>query len=173
MAFMATLAHLEADGRVLKYDAALEDDEQELRLLYVSPTLAEWIGTTLPTLISDLNDPLPPLDQFDAYGHVYASGLPLVFDRQFKVFQPRAVEPLGDGVWYIKTTDIRIFGWFWRRDVFVGVVGDTAYRCKTYNLYQGYRSVNVARFRDDLPLDEPKFIPGTNPDDVLSNYDLP
>jgi len=80
---------------------------------------------------------------------------------------------MGDGVWYLKTTDLRIFGWFWRKDIFLGVVADTKLRCQTHNLYQGYRTVNVERFRNELPLDEPKFIPGTDPDAVLSNYDIP
>src|ERR1700743_200257 len=35
---MATLAQIEAANGVLKYDADLDDDEQELRLLYASPT---------------------------------------------------------------------------------------------------------------------------------------
>jgi len=83
---MATVADIEKAGGVLKYDPGLDEDEQELRLLYVSPDLATWLRDTLPGLRSDLGDELSPLEQFDAYGHVYASGLPLVFDRQFKSF---------------------------------------------------------------------------------------
>ena len=135
--------------------------------------MATWITNILPGLASDFGSPLSPLEQFDTYAQVYASGLPLVFDQQFKVFQPRAIEPLGDGVWYLKTTDLRIFGWFWKRDCFVGVVADTAYRCKFYNLYQDYRTLTVPRFRNGLQLDEPKFIAGTDPNAVISNYDLP
>ena len=169
---MATASQLENAGKIHKYDPALEDDEQELRLFWTSPRLRVWVENDLPNLTSQWAVETPPLEQLDAFTAVYASGLPLVFEIQFKPFQPRAIQPLGDGVWYLKTPDLRIFGWFWRKDCFIGVVADTAERVKKHGLYEGYRG-DVVRFRNKLELDEPKFIPGTDPNAVISNYDLP
>ena len=169
---MATASQLDHAGQIHKYDPALDDDEQELRILWASPKLKAWVENELPNLTSQWDVETEPLEQLDAYMAVFASGLPLVFDRQFKPFQPKAIQPLGDGVWYLKTPDLRIFGWFWSKDCFIGVVADTAERVKKHALYEGYRG-EVVRFRDALDLDEPKFIPGTDPDAVLSNYDFP
>jgi len=157
---------------LFKLDPALDDDEQELRLLHTSPRLRAWLENELQGLQSAANIEMTPAEQLDALIHTYSSGLPLVFERDFKAFQPKPVQPIGDGVWYLKTPDLRIFGWFWRMDCFIGHVADTTERVKQFDLYQGYRG-EVIRFRDGLPLDEPKSIPGDDPNVVISNYDLP
>lgn len=169
---MATIAELEGSGELHRFDPALDPDEQELRLMYTSSKLKEWVTNELPKLDSQWDVANSPEMQFEEYMDVYASGLPLTLDRQIKAFQPKVLEPIGDGVWYLKTPDLRVFGWFYAKDCFIGVVADTAERVKTYNLYQGYRG-EVVHFRNALDLDEPKFIPGTDPDVVISNYDLP
>jgi hypothetical protein len=169
---MATIIVLEGAGVLHKLDPALEPDEQELRLLHTSDRLMGWLQGVLPALASQWDIESSPLEQLDAFVAIYTSGLPLVFERQFKAFHRRPIQAAGDGVWYLKTADLRVFGWFWQKDCFIGVVADTAERVKTHGLYEGYRG-EVVRFRDALDLDEPKFIPGENPDDVVSNYDLP
>jgi hypothetical protein len=54
----------------------------------------------------------------------------------------------------------------------VAAVADTAYRCKKFDLYAGYAG-EVVRFRNALDLDEPKFIPGDDPNAVVTNFDYP
>jgi hypothetical protein len=136
---MATLAELVAQGILHKYDPELDDDDQELRRVHASDRFKTWVEKDLCKLASAFGIEQTPEEQVDAFMAVYASGLPLVFDRDFKAFQPRAATPLGDGVWYLKTQDTRIFGWFWKKDCFIAVAADTAERCKMHNLYQGYR----------------------------------
>jgi hypothetical protein len=169
---MATVVQLTDAGLLHKFDPVLDPDEQELRLLHTSDKLKGWLENALPNLTSQWDIETSPLEQLDALIAIYAEGLPLVFERQFKAFHRKPIEPAGDGVWYLKTADLRVFGWFWKKDCFIGVVADTAERVKTYPLYQGYRG-EVIRFREALDLDEPKFIPGEDPDAVISNYDLP
>jgi hypothetical protein len=77
-----------------------------------------------------------------------------------------------DGIWELKTADLRIFGWFNVLDHFVGAAADTTDRVKQHNLYYGYAG-ETARFRDGLDLDPPKFIPGADPNAVVSNYTYP
>jgi hypothetical protein len=168
---MATIDELIAAQSMFKLDAGLEPDEQVLRLFYTSPPLRNWIENVLPTIESFHGSEIDPTGDLDALISIYASGLPLVFGRQFKAFHRKAFDHVGDGVWYLKTPDLRIFGWFHVRDCFIGVVANTFEMVKRHNLYQGHRG-EVIHFRNQLQLNEPKFIPGENPDDVLSNYDI-
>lgn len=169
---MATATVLEQNGVLFKLDAGLEPDEQELRLVHTSRRLMEWLRDDLPGFGSEWNIETSPLDQVAQFVADFGAGLPLTVGRQLKAFQRRPLQAVGDGVWYLKTADVRIFGWFWRKDCFIGAVADTAERCKTHRLYTGYRG-EVIRFRDSLDLDQPKFIPGEDPDAIVSNYCFP
>ena len=108
------------------------------------------------------------MEQVDGLVDVFCSGDTLTYGEQFK-----PLTHIKDGVWELKTPDIRIFGWFNRKDCFIGVVADDATRIKTYHLYHGYANVTTARFRDALDLDEPKYVTGDDPHAVVSNFDLP
>lgn len=160
---MATLAELDLAGDLWKVDLELAPDEQELRLVYASPRLKTWLTETLPQLGSTWAIEITPQEQVDALLVDFCLGEEIVYERMF-----RNIRPVGDGVWELKTADIRIFGWFCCKDVFVGHCADTAERIKEYNLYYGYRG-EVVRFRDELGLDSPKFVPGEDPNAVVSN----
>src|SRR6266446_1144006 len=169
---MATLLQLATniDGPLFKLDPVLDADELENRLIYASLKLRDWIQNILPALETFFEElDVSPAEQLDELIATYASGLPLTFEKQFKPFFLKLFESVGDGVWYLKTADLRIFGWFAKKDSSVGVVPDTFEHVKKHNLYQGYRG-EVVRFRNALPLDEPKFIPGDDPNAVISNY---
>ena len=161
---MATIAELVADGKLIRFDPQLDDGDQELRLLYMLPKFNNWLTVELPGLGSTWNIEESPAEQLDALLADYASGLALQFGTQFKWLRP-----VEKGIWELKTADIRVFGWFPKRDVFIAASADTAERLKTMTgLYRGYIDEAV-RFRENLPLDEPKFIPGDDPHAVLSN----
>ena len=164
---MATIAELVDAGSLFKLDPVLEPNKQEFRIVYTSPRLKDWLLTELPMLASSWDIETTPSEQLDALIAVYASGEPLTFERQFN-----PINPIGEGVWELKTADLRILGWFAVQDCFVGVVGDTAERVKRHGLYAGYRGEAV-RFREALPLDEPKFVEGDDPDAVVSNFTFP
>ena len=150
-----------------KFDASLPPHQQEFREFYAGPRLVKWMGDVLPSLGSTWKIELSPLEQLDAFMAVYASGDTLTYQYSFK-----PLTNLGDGIWQLKTADLRMFGWFHVQDCFVGGVGDTADRIKLHGLYAGYVGEAV-RFRDALDLDEPKFVPGDNPNAVVSNFDYP
>jgi hypothetical protein len=76
---------------------------------------------------------------------------------------------LGDGIWELKTADLRLFGWFLQKDCFIVSDIDDTGRIKQSNLYRGY-CLQAVRRRDALELNEPKFIRGDNPDDVVSDW---
>ncbi len=98
---------------------------------------------------------------------VYASGQTLTYRRAF-----HPIWHAGNGVWMLKTADLRVFGWFHARDCFVGHAANTAEQVKAHNLYHGYAG-EVVHFRNQLDLDEPKFVAGEDPNAVVSNLSPP
>jgi len=164
---MATLLELEERGDIFRLDPDLDPGQQEYRLFYTSPTLKKWIEDKLPILGSDRNIEELPNQQFDSLVEVYASGDTLTFGWTFK-----PLTNIGAGVWEFKTADLRIFGWFHKKDCFVGAFADETWRIKRHSLYRGYAG-QTARFCDALALDQPKYIDGDDPNDVVSNYAYP
>jgi hypothetical protein len=63
---------------------------------------------------------------------------------------------------------LRIFGWFPERDIFVAVSAHTAKKVKDLEIYPGL-VLEAVGFRNRLGLDEPKYIKGDDPNDVVSN----
>jgi len=164
---MATLVELIDAEALFKYDAGLDGNQQEFREFYASPKLRNWIETTLPALVSSWNIELTPVEQFDALGAIFAAGDTLTFGWHFK-----PLTHIHHGIWELKTADLRVFGWFPRKDCFVGVVADETSKIKKHDLYAGYAG-EVARFRDALALNEPKYLAGDSPNDVVSDWNYP
>lgn len=160
---MATLLELSAANAIYKIDPGLDPGQQEFRVFYASLRLKDWIENVLPSLASLAQLEESPLEQFDALMGIYGSDEILAYERQFKPLYPRE-----NGTWELKTQDIRIFGWFAQKDHFVGVVADEMWKIKEHRLYAGYIG-EVVRFRDRLNLNAPKFVPGDDPNAVVSN----
>jgi hypothetical protein len=112
-----------------------------------------------------------PQEQFSALVSQFISGDDLIFNHDFKALHKnqRGMRNYDDGVWELKTADVRLFGWFCNFDWFVGAAIDEAWRVKEHDLYAGYRE-EVIRFRSGLDLNDPKFIPGGEPVNVVSNF---
>ena len=164
---MATALELAFKQRLFKLDPGLERNEHEWRFIYGSPRFRERVEKDLASWVSHWKVEVDPSQQLDALVEVFCSGETLTFGPEFK-----PLVHLKDGVWQLKTPDLRIFGWFWRKDHFVAGTMDVTFNVKKYNLYAGYAG-EVARFRDQLDLDEPKFVPGDDPNVVVSNYNYP
>lgn len=135
--------------------------------MYALPEARNWMEGVLPTLKSERGLETSPIEQLDAFLTVYCGGDTLMYQRQF-----RPVMHIGAGIWELKTPDLRLFGWFHTKDCFVCTDGDDATRVKTYRLYDGYRDQGVRR-REQLDLDEPKFLAGDDPNDVISAFSYP
>jgi hypothetical protein len=164
---MATLVELEAMGWVWKLVPDLPLQELELRTLYTSRSAKTWIERVLPSLSSDSGTEIEPITQLDDLLALFSTGGKLTHGRQFHVMHPRA-----EGVWELKTPDLRLFGWFPEKDCFVLVCCEAvrpikARRPTQLDLYQ--KCINqVIGFRQSLPLNDPKFVRGSDPDGVVS-----
>lgn len=73
------------------------------------------------------------------------------------------MNPIEQGIWELKTEDVRIFGWFHVRCAFVMANIDSMERVKRHGLYAGYHGDCIRR-RDALDLDSPKFVRGSYSD---------
>lgn len=164
---MATLIHLAQQNQVYKFEASLGWREQEERRIYVFPEARAWMEQVLPGEASNWNLELSPLEQLDDFLTHYCAGRELMFGRQF-----HPLRHIDRGIWELKTADVRLFGWFHAKDCFVCTQGNTAYNVKEYNLYAGYRD-GAVRLRGQLDLDEPKFVTGDDPNDVISAFCFP
>jgi hypothetical protein len=161
---MATLVELVIGGSLLKADPALSFRELETRCIYLLPKAHKWLSEILPVTDSNWNIEETPAEQFDTLIYEFCSGVSLPVGKRFKALIHR-----GGGLWELKTADLRLFGWFIKKDCFVVSDCDTAGRVKQVGLYRGYCDQAEQR-RNLLDLDEPKFIAGDNPDDVISDW---
>ena len=164
---MATVLELVLAQKLFKLDPALEANEREWRWMYALPDFKTRAENDLPTWVSQWQTEQSPTQQMDAFVEVYCSGETITYGQQFK-----PLIHLGDGAWQLKTPDLRLFGWFHKRNCFIGGAIDTAYKVKNHNLYAGYVGA-IVRLRTQLDLDEPKFVAGDDPNVVVSNYNYP
>jgi hypothetical protein len=160
---MATIPTLVARNELVQLAGGLEPGERAEREMYAFPHVISWFDEVLPTLQPELSltreHELPggiqsPIEQVDDIVHDFISG------ADFDVYEKaHFLQPDAEGVWELKTVDVRLIGWFYKRRVFVIANADSAYRCKAIPLYEGYRTDTIRR-RRTLDLDEPKYVTG-------------
>ena len=161
---MATLIQLSDANQLVRVDPVLHPGALEQRVIYLLPRVVEWMEKTLPTALPQKNKEETPIMQMDSLIERFCSGESLVLEYGFKILYPR-----DKCIWELKTDDLRVFGWFPQRDTFiVSACGITAH-VKKHQLYRGFIDQTV-RDRELLDLDPPKFIPGEDPDDLISTW---
>ena len=169
LTYMATLAELIDQELVNRWNVSLSARQQPERTLFLLPGLASRLDGLLATAGSTWNIEETPAQQLDALTASFVAGEPLVIGHQVKYldYHKRA-----HGVWYLKTANTRVFGWFPMRDHFIAASIGIAEETKSIDLYHGFGN-EVAHLRDQLPLDDPKFVPGDDPNAVVSNFSYP
>ena len=100
--------------------------------------------------------------QIDDLFNTFLSGQPLVYMKQF-----RSIRAEKNAVWELKTPDVRIFGWFLRKDCFVAVFGNWADVIKDHDLYRGYR-LETRRLRREMGMGEGDCVQSLDPNDVIT-----
>src|SRR5690349_10669614 len=124
---MATILDLRNEGALIKLDPVLEAPAQEFREIDLFPEFAVWARDVLPNLDSTWDIETRPLAQFDDLVSLFCSGDPLVYEWQF-----HPIQHVHDGVWMLKTADLRLFGWFPKKDHFIALSGHSAQHVKDY-----------------------------------------
>lgn len=164
LTYMSTLSTLVAAAQIRRLDPELTNEE---RWIYALPRFEEWANGTLPGMASSWDLETSPIEQLDDLVARFCGGDPLAVGDDFKCLYEHQ-----DGVWELKTADLRVFGWFYQRDVFIAATADAAWKIKEYDLYAGYRD-QTKRDRDILDLDPPKYLAGSDPNVVVSSFRFP
>lgn len=161
---MSTLVELVASGQLLRFDPELGPDTLEERQIYMLSRVPEQITSRIVGTTSDRHLEISPEEQLDALLADFCEGVELLFDEHFKCLTPHE-----NGVWELKTPDIRIFGWFHQKDCFVVSAVDAKWRIVELNLYRPYIN-EAAWLRANLFGEQAPCVMGSDPDDVVSNW---
>jgi hypothetical protein len=158
---MATLSILALKGELVKVTVPLgPNDGLPIREIYAIPDVSDWIKKTLPGLPREDGATLSPLEEFgELLFHFISSKGKLRYNKNGKV-RFRDMVPASDEAWELITYQLRIFGWFYRKDQFVACHPDMAVNVKRGT--DGYRRAKdkVLAVRQRLDLDEPRFVGG-------------
>jgi hypothetical protein len=131
--------------------------------MYALPHVIEWFRNDLKHVKPELSEGRKhelqhgvqsPVEQLDSFFHDFITGGDLEAYEDAHMMFPNEM-----GVWELKTSDIRLFGWVPERCSFIIANAASAAACKDRGLYAGYRDDTVRR-RNSLDLDEPKFLMG-------------
>ncbi len=161
---MATILELVARGDLEKLDPQLDPDEQEFRLVYFVRRVSDALTAQLGQMQSLLNIEQSPAEQLDEILYNFTSGKPLGYPRDFHEMYHR-----GEGFWELRTADVRVFGFFARKDCFVCTDVADKNRLAQYRLTSQYIEQGKRR-RADLDLDPPGWIESVEPRDVVSDW---
>jgi len=164
---MATLAHLIADGKLKKHEPDMEDFDQPTRFVYLSCNVDIWLGTILKAAPRDRGRDLNPHEQVEDLLYGFITGRPMTYGYHYKPLSALPQKDASEGsVWELRTTDVRLIGWFPRRATFLAVCGCLKKDIASAKLYKPY-IIETRKFRDEIDIDPPKAIVGDLPSHVL------
>src|SRR5688572_27604436 len=97
------------------------NEGQPIRRIFALPEVGKWIDETLPHLPKEPNAAMWPCEELDdlMFNFISSEGR-LIYGKTFKDLIPGSEE-----TWELKTYQLRIFGWFYRKDDFVAVFPST------------------------------------------------
>lgn len=154
---------LVARGELIHLGGNLEEWERRERYMYAFPHVIEWIKTSLPAVGTEMSEARKhelggiqtPKEQLYELIHDFTVGEDMdVYEKAHQMI------PDEMWIWELKTIDLRLFGWFHRRSVFIVGNIESAFKCHDiHGLHAGYRN-DTDRRRRNLDLDEPKFCEG-------------
>ncbi|MED5545756.1 MAG: hypothetical protein VYD90_10945 [Pseudomonadota bacterium] len=144
-------------------EGVLEHGELAQRHFLLTARCGEGLNEKVANMQSDWDVEVDPSEQLYELMRHFIVGGRMDYPRQFHQLHHRR-----DGIWELKTPDLRLFGWFPKRDCFICSDVANATKVKADGAYAGY--CEQAWFaRDRLGLDPPKYISGGEPQHVLSN----
>lgn len=153
---MSTPEQLVEAGALERLDLHLDPGELPQRMIYALPRVRRWIAGDLPGLQTDgYHEGAPsPAQQVDECLTALALG------EEPGDLPPHLALPKEQGIWELRTCDLRLFGWFWNRSVFILSSIDRKDRMARGHIPTSNYVRQAIGDRDRLDLDEPKFLPG-------------
>lgn len=160
---MATLDDLVAAGLLRRVTLRLGRKEYDDRQFFGSAAFLEWLHGPVMSAVSFYPDDIAPKLQAHALLKDFITGKPFCGTRLFK-----KMSPASDDVWELRSPDIRVFGWFPRKDCYVATSGDLFGNLKgDPPLYEKHR-IDCVSFRSEIQMTEPMYVAGANENDVVS-----
>ena len=159
---MATLEQLCHYGTLENYDGELGVKQLPARKLYFTSEFCQWLDDDLCYIELGKDGKADPAEQVFLAFNAFVSGGNMTgqFIRLWNH---------GNGCWELKLTDLRVFGWFVKKDVFIACFCDLKNNlCGDSPLRPKYYEKKVRKYRKSLDLDEQKYIIG-DVRDVISN----
>jgi len=156
---MATISNVVDDGDLVTYRPKLKAREHRQRSIYISQSLKVWFDEDLPNVPCERGHRVSP----NAYTHSllkrFITGERFVLTDEYKKLDVR--QP----VWTFRPQGVRVFGYFYKRAVFIGVTG--ALRCELDPKGFKDKKEEVIEFIKKINLDPPPCITSELPKDVL------
>jgi hypothetical protein len=155
---MATFPKLLEQRALIRVTIPLPRGQFHERKFYAFPECVEWMRNAVPQMATGrIASAFTPKEQLIERLRQWMSGDPMAYGRVF-----HDMEPKSDEVWEIKTADLRLFGWMYRRREFIAVCGGYTDHYKEPTKIKNYaddrRAVVLAR--NALPLDGEKYTKG-------------
>lgn len=152
---MATALHIANLGGLIRWELDPVDRRQVERLLFLTPEMERWMRDVLPLEPADRGRDISPIEQVVSVFDQIAG------DPAFRgVGDFVRLHPQYQGVYEVKVTDVRVFGWFPACRNFIACSGEMKRRTKgNFRLVREHVRAAI-RCRERLHLDEPKFVMG-------------
>lgn len=150
---MSTLEECYERGLLIKMGGNLRARQQAMRLLLCSVAVVEKMKNELPIMKSDNVIPgsVRPLEQAADIMNRFVSG------DDFLPPKPHEMAPAGQGVWRLRTPDLRFDGWFPERNFFVIGAFDSKANCVANRARDDEMYQEVIDFRQATNLFDGKF----------------
>lgn len=160
---MATVEELSKAKLLQVVKGVLGPRQLAERYIYLRPEAADWMRSTLRGLEVDgyVDDAISPNQQAYQLFKDFISG-----EDMFSLeMHPKPLRPQDSehGIWELRTPDLRFFGWFCRKGVFLVSNIETKSTLLADRSYGRMRDFAV-EYRNGLDLDEPKVLMGGQED---------
>jgi hypothetical protein len=160
---MSTISNLLSSGDLKAVTLGLIDDELADRGLFGTSRVFSFLEQELPR-ISSQDVALSALEQVANLFGRYLTNRPFILKSPIS-----PIRHLENGVWELKTLDVRVFGWFSAKDVMIVDAGCDVKLLKSGDRnYSGFiTQTTYARKR--LGFEPNDYIKGSLSNDILSN----
>lgn len=157
---MTTIVELVERSELTRVGGNLLRHEIPKRAIYVRNSVLVWLEDNLDELQTDGYVPgaSTPKQQVVALFRAFIRG-----DDPSNFMLPTLMEPNENWVWELRTPDLRLFGWFYRRGCFIVTGVNTKKVCVDQRLYGGYRDECVS-WRNRSELEPPIVLEGRHKD---------
>ena len=146
---------------LIRIETDLNPNELECRVLYATREVIARLDDILDEVRplkanarKRISGRQTPREQLDDIFHQFISGNPMNSYPQAHIMQPPEF-----AVWELKSDDLRVFGWFWKKGTFIISDIVCAKKTKTLKLYDEFRDRAIS-LRKLLRLDEPAYMSG-------------